>query len=153
MKLLVVISALSLLSVAAAADEKPKGCSVRIITPQRGDKVGKEGKVTGFAKLPPGSFLWVLSHRKDLAAEWWPQMGRPAVIQEDDSWVIITGYGRQEDIKEDFEVAVVVVDANTNNQLRDWFKTAKQKDFPPVDFPTTIDDCPAAKITVTKTSH
>jgi hypothetical protein len=50
-------------------------------------------------------------------------------------------------------VAVAVVDANTNNQLREWFKTAKQKDYPPVDFPTTIDNCPVTKITVTKTSH
>lgn len=139
--------------VAAGAEENGPACAVSLLAPKRGDRVGREGKTNGIAKIPSGTYLWVLTHRKDFAAEWWPQMGRPAVIQQDGSWVIITRYGTSEDIKEDFEVAVVVVDANTNTQLRDWFKTAKERDYPPIEFPTTVDACPVTKTTVSKTSH
>jgi hypothetical protein len=67
--------------------------------------------------------------------------------------VIVTGYGRAEDVKQDFEVAVVVVNANTNALLRDWFKEAKAKDYSAIDFPTPIDGCLPIRVVVHKTSH
>jgi hypothetical protein len=116
--------------------------------------VGRDGRVRGTAKIPSGTYLWVLAHLKDLTEEWWPQGGRPASIDpQTGEWVIIAGYGRAEDVKENFEVAVVVVDANTTSRLRDWFKDAKAKDYPPIDFPTPIDGCPPIRIVVNKTSH
>jgi hypothetical protein len=138
----------------AAAQNAPATCEVKVSTPQPGDKVGRDGRVRGTAKIPTGTYLWVLSHMKDLTEEWWPQGGRPASINpQSGEWVIIAAYGRAEDVKEDFEVAVVVVDSNTNSRLRDWFKDAKAKDYPAMDFPTPIDGCLPIKVVVHKTSH
>jgi hypothetical protein len=129
-------------------------CEVRISTPKPGDRVGRDGRVRGTAKIPSGTYLWVLTHLKDLTEEWWPQGGRPASIDpKTGEWVIIAAYGRAEDVKENFEVAVVVVDANTNSRLRDWFKDARAKDYPPIEFPTPIDGCLPIKVVVIKTSH
>lgn len=138
----------------SAAQQQSAICEVKVSTPHPGDKVGRDGKVRGTAKIPAGTNVWVLSHLKDLTEEWWPQGGRPASIDpRTGEWVIIVGYGRPEDVKEDFEVAVVVVDANTNSRLRDWFKDAKAKDYPPIDFPTPVDGCVPIKVVVKKTSH
>ena len=137
-----------------AAQNPPGTCEVKVSTPKPGDRVGHDGRVRGTAKIPSGTYLWVLSHLKDLTEEWWPQGGHPASIDpKTGEWVIIAGYGRAEDVKENFEVAVIVVDANTNSRLRDWFKDAKAKDYPPIDFPTSIDGCPPLKVIVNKTSH
>jgi hypothetical protein len=127
---------------------------VNVSTPLPGDNVGRDGKVRGTAKIPAGTYLWVLSHIKDLTEEWWPQAGRPASIDpQTGEWVIIVGYGRAEDVKQDFEVAVVVVNDGTNSILRDWFKDAKAKDYPPIGFPTSIDGCTPIRVVVHKTSH
>jgi len=137
------------------AQTRAKTCEVKITTPSPGDKVGREGRVRGTAKIPDGTFLWVFAHMKDLAAEWWPQGGRAAIInKEDGSWVIIVGYGQQQDVKEDFEVAAAVVDGNTNAQLRQWYLQAqKTGSYPPIEFPSVVDGCPPVKVAVVKTSH
>ncbi len=137
------------------AAQKPSAtCEVKLSTPQPGDNVGRDARVRGTAKIPTGTYLWVLDHMKDLTEEWWPQGGRPASIDpQNGEWVIVAAYGRAEDVKQDFEVAVVVVGANTNSLLRDWFKDAKAKDYPPIDFPTPIDGCPPIRVVVHKTSH
>ena len=143
-----------LVALPLAAQKASTSCEVKVSTPQPGDKVGRDGRVRGTAKIPSGTFLWVLSHMKDLTEECWPQGGRPASIDpQTGEWVIIVGYGRAEDVKENFEVAVVVVDANTNTRLRDWFKDAKAKDYPSMEFPSPIDGCLPIKVVVNKTSH
>ena len=64
-----------------AVAQKPSAvCTVNVSTPLPGDNVGRDGKVRGTAKIPAGTYLWVLSHIKDLTEEWWPQAGRPASI-------------------------------------------------------------------------
>jgi hypothetical protein len=144
----------SVLMLTAAGQTPSPVCEVKVSTPLPGDKVGKDGRVRGTATIPSGTYLWVLSHTKDLTEEWWPQGGRPASIDpKTKEWVIITAYGRPEDVKQDFEIAVVVVNADTNSRLRDWFKDAKAKDFPAIDFPTPIDGCLPIKIFVRKVSH
>src|SRR6185437_526051 len=109
-----------LLSVAAAqAQAQPNACQIKVVTPQQGDRVGGEGRVRGTAKIPSETHLWVLSHLKDLTDDWWPQGGRPASINPDTGeWVVIVAYGRPKDINELFEVAVVVVNSDTNTHLR-----------------------------------
>jgi hypothetical protein len=143
-----------LLGSSAALAQEAVRCQVAITTPQPGDKVGKEGKVRGTATIPRGAYLWVLVHMKDLVTDWWPQGNHATFIAPGGGkWVIIARYGRAKDIGEEFEVAAVVVDANTNAQLLDWFKTAKEKDYPPIEFPSTVQGCVPARVTVTKTSH
>lgn len=138
-------------SVAAHAADP---CAIEITTPQPGDKVGKNGWVRGTATIPNGTHLWILAHLKDLVAEWWPQGGHAAVIApEDAKWVIRAGYGVEDDVDQQFEVAAVVVDQNTNTRLRDWFKTAKTEGYPPIEFPDSVEGCVPVKVVVNKTSH
>jgi len=151
---LVLILLLGLVALPAVAQRTSTVCTVSVSTPLPGDNVGRDGRVRGTAKIPSGTFLWVLDHMKDLTEEWWPQGGRAASIDpQTGEWVIVAGYGRAEDVKQDFEVAVVVVNANTNALLRDWFKDAKAKDYPAIDFPTPIDGCLPIRVVVHKTSH
>lgn len=129
-------------------------CRVEITTPKAGDQVGHQGRVRGAATIPPGTHLWVMAHMKDLALEWWPQAGREAVIEPDGSWVIIAGYGVADDVGEAFEVAAVVVDENTHRRLQEWAATSKKtKEYPPIDFPTPVDECVPVKVEVAKVSH
>ena len=128
-------------------------CDVKITSPVPGAQVSSQGRVRGTATIPAGTFLWVLAHLKDLVAEWWPQGGRPAVIEPDKTWVIVAGYGQPIDIREDFEVSAVVVDANTNRDLQAWFTGAQRTNsYPPIAFPTAVGGCVPVKITVKKTS-
>jgi hypothetical protein len=142
-----------LASIPAAFAQQAAKCQVDITTPQPGDKVGQEGRVRGAATIPRGTYLWVLVHMKDLVAEWWPQGRHSAVIGQDGKWVIIAAYGQAKDVQQEFEVAAVVVDANTNAGLLDWFKTAEEKHYPPIEFPSTVQGCVPVKVTVIKTSH
>lgn len=142
-----------LLGSGSIAQAQPGTCDVKINTPRPGDGVGSEGRVRGTATVPPGTFLWVLAHMKDLVAEWWPQGGRAAVIEGDKTWVIVVGYGQPRDIGEDFEVAAVVVDANTNKDLQIWFAEAKKtKSYEPIPFPSSVGGCVPVKVTVKKKS-
>ena len=138
----------------ATRAEAQSECKITISSPLPGDKVGKQGRVRGTAELLPGAHLWVVAHMKDLTAEWWPQGGRPAVIGDDGSWVIVVGYGTPDDTGEDFEVAAVAVTADTDRKLREWFKKANEKgEYPPIEFPDTFEGCVPVKVTVKKTSH
>jgi hypothetical protein len=137
----------------SAVAQSAATCEVKISTPRPGDQVGKDGRVRGTATIPNGTYLWVLAHMKDLAAEWWPQGGRPAVIDPHGEWVIISGYGRAEDVGQQFEVVAVVVDANTNTHLRAWSQSAKQLDYPSIEFPDAVEGCVPVKVTVKKTSN
>lgn len=138
----------------ADAQEASSGCTVEITTPKPGDQVGRSGKVRGTAGIPSGTHLWVLAHMKDLVLEWWPQGGRPAVIENGGEWVIIAGYGVADDVGELFEIAAVVVDANTNRRLLDWVKTGNETgQYPPIPLPTPVDACVPVKVVVEKVSH
>jgi hypothetical protein len=147
------VVAIALLAGTQAAAASDRQCEVTITTPQPGDQVGKDGRVRGTAEIPDGAYLWVLAHMKDLAAEWWPQGNRPAVVESDGKWVIIAAYGRAEDVSAEFEVAAVVVNANTNARLLDWAKTAKDEGYPPIAFPDAVDGCVPVKVSVKKTAH
>jgi hypothetical protein len=139
---------------AAGAQEEEAACTVEITTPKPGDQVGRSGKVRGKARIPSGTHLWVMAHMKDLVLEWWPQGGRPAVVEDGGEWVIIAGYGAPEDVGELFEVSAVVVDANTNRRLLDWVKTAQQTgEYPPIPLPTPVDACVPVKVVIEKVSH
>lgn len=139
---------------AAEAPAAPAACTVEITTPKPGDQVGRSGKVRGTARIPSGTHLWVLAHMKDLVLEWWPQGGRPAVVEGEGEWVIIAGYGVPDDVGELFEVAAVVVDANTNQRLMGWVKAGQDSgQYPPIQLPTPVDGCVPVKVVVEKVSH
>jgi hypothetical protein len=126
-------------------------CQVSISAPLQGSRVGAEGRVRGTAKIPAGTHVWVLSHMKDLAAEWWPQGGREALLEPDGGWVIIAGYGQPQDAGEAFEVAAVVVSDGTHSLLKKWFDDAlRRNSYPPIPFPESAPGCVPVKVTVIK---
>ena len=148
------LTVLAVLVGPTAPEAEAAECTVEITAPKPGDQVGQRGKVRGTATIPPGTHLWVLAHMKDLVVEWWPQGGRPAVLDSDGSWVIFAGYGEAPDVGEAFEVAAVVVDDNTNRRLQEWVEETKETgDYPPIPFPTPADACVPVKVVVEKVSH
>ena len=128
-------------------------CEIKITSPSAGNQVGARGKVEGEAKIPAGSYLWVLAHVKFLKEDWWPQGRKAVFIDQDGTWGVLAGYGGPQDKGEDFEIALAVVNEQTNEQLRRWVEKAEEtKKYPPLVFPSVIDGCPPYKITVKKTS-
>jgi hypothetical protein len=93
-------------------------CKVDVRTPQSGDTVEPEIQVQGTAMVPPGSYLWVLTHRKGIA-QWWPQGGGAALI-ENENFDVFTTLGQDRDSGRSFEVAAIVVDSAGNAQLEKW---------------------------------
>jgi hypothetical protein len=136
---------------AKAQPQKGEGpaCSVVISRPLPGTKVGERSAVSGTAKIPANTHLWILAHKKTLNG-WWPQGGGETLIDEDGSWAVDVQYGVDTD-KGDFEVAAVVVDSAGNNAFNLWVDTAaKTGTYPSIRFQTVVDGCAVAKVTVNK---
>jgi hypothetical protein len=132
-----------------------KSCQVEVTSPKPGDIVGQRLVVEGKAKISSDDYLWVLVHLKVLPNEWWPQGGGPASIDpKTREWMILATFGNPQDVGLDFEIAVAIVDANTNRRLNEWYRESNAKnDYPPIEFPSTVDACPPLRLTVKKTSH
>ena len=125
-------------------------CSLKILLPQPGDKVGQSMTVKGTAKIPEDGFLWVLAKKKSMGDLWWPQPGGPIGI-ENGEWEAEVFFGRPSDVGSTFEIAAVVVTSQTNQALRKWFSTAQQLDYPPIQFPNSY-QCPVVTVKVEKSS-
>lgn len=122
-------------------------CKVEMISPKAGDKVKGDGLVKGTASIPANAFLWVLAHREGLQG-WWPQGGGPARVINGE-WKVLVVYGKSGELGT-FEVAVVVVDARTNEDLKKWVHEAPHTGYSPTEFPNTIEGCPIRLVVVEK---
>lgn len=127
-------------------------CSVTFTAPSKGSVVGSSGTVSGKARLPPKSYLWVLARRADLP-KWWPQ-GLGAVVIRDGEWRATVGYGGKQDIGFDFEIALAVVGEDQNRELDTWIETGQAShEYPPIRFPQTAPGCVPEYLIVKKGSH
>lgn len=134
--------------VSRAQGGQEQQCTIGITSPKPGDKVHGDGLVSGTAKIPTGH-MWILAHKKGFTG-WWPQGGGPVNVGTiDQKFDVLVTYGRERDVGP-FEVAAVVVDATTNNDLTRWVAEAKDKDWLPTSFPNPIAGCPIIKLTVEK---
>jgi hypothetical protein len=122
-------------------------CAVEIISLKPGDKVGQSVTVRGKATIPPDGYLWILAHKSSLGNQWWPQAGGPVEITNGE-WEAEVFFGRAEDVGSNFDVAAVVVNAQTSAALTKWFATAKALDYPPVSFPDATSSCSIVKVKV-----
>lgn len=127
----------------------PHACAVEILSPKPGDKVGQSTTVKGTANISTDGFLWILARKKGMGNQWWPQAGGAVEIDESHLWEAVVFLGRPEDIGSTFEVAAVVVSRQTNEELVNWFATAKALDYPPRPFPNSI-GCEVMTIKVEK---
>jgi len=147
--LLLVGFVLGVVSVTFAQTHPAESCDVRVTSPSEGDSVGPDGSVGGIARVPNGTYLWVLAHRKNINA-WWPQGNGPADIDpKTGHFDVFVTYGQDRDHGA-FEVAVAMVGPEVNEVLTKWFDTAQARGYPPMRFPNTFGGCPVVRITVIK---
>jgi len=106
--------------------------------------------VKGTAMIPAEGFLWVLAKKKGMGSQWWPQAGGPVEI-ESGHWEAVVYFGRPDDVGSTFEIATVVVNRQTNEDLVKWFATAKALDYPPIPFPNNV-GCPIETVKVEKSN-
>ena len=125
-------------------------CSIEITSLKDGDKVGRSVTVKGKASIPAAGNLWLLSRKRAMANQWWPQAG-PVEITNGE-WEAEVFFGRPEDIGSNFDVAAVVVNSQTSATFIKWFSTAKELDYPPVPFPNTHSSCSVVTVKVVKVS-
>jgi len=122
-------------------------CSIEITSLKAGDKVGSSVTVRGKATIPPDGNLWLLARKSSMGNQLWPQAGGPVEITSGE-WEAEVYFGRAEDVGSNFDVAAVVVNAQTSAALTKWFATAKALDYPPVSFPDVNASCSIARVKV-----
>jgi len=136
-------------SVDSLAQRQSRECSVTVEMPQNRARVTEPaGDVAGTATLPPEGHLWVLARRQGLA-EWWPQGGGPAPVDEG-RWTVYATYGSSGELG-NFEIAVVVVGTQADQSLRAWVQNARPP-YPPTQFPNTLPQCPVRMLVIQKVS-
>jgi len=100
-------------------------CKLEIKSPKTSDTIETEIQIQGTASVPPGTYLWILAHRKGIA-QWWPQGGGAARIENGDFDVFAT-LGKERDSGRTFEIMGVVVDKAGNDQLEKWVSDSDAK--------------------------
>jgi hypothetical protein len=128
--------------------EVSPACSIAISDPLPGARVGAGSTVFGTAKIPAKSHLWILAHKKTFNG-WWPQ-GSGETPVDNGTWAVDVYYGIDTD-HGNFEVVAIAVSDNVNNDFNNWVNTSsKTGSYPPIRFPSVVEGCPIAKVTVMK---
>lgn len=124
-------------------------CSIEILSPKPGERVGENSLIKGKARIPSGKYLWVFSRVKGLAL-WWPQGAGPATV-EGGKWEVLVFFGTPRDVGRDFEISAAVLEPAENDTLLKWFKKADESgQYPGMRFPNIVSGCPVPRVTVTK---
>jgi len=131
------------------SEAKIPECSVEIVSPKAGAKVRRDSLVSGSAKIPTNGYLWVLAHKKGVK-QWWPQGGGEVEIQ-DGKWDVLVKFGKEgaQEVGV-FEIAAVVVDKQTNEDLKRWVEDAPKNGYLPTSFPNAFQGCPIVRLSVDK---
>jgi hypothetical protein len=142
------LAGFALLQVTKTSKAARQACSVDITAPKPGAHVRRRTSVSGTAKgIPDDSYLWILAHRKTYNG-WWPQGGGAVTVKEG-IFEVLVFYGEPGETGE-FETAAVVVDKQTNEDLKRWVAEAQSKGYPPTNFPNPVGTCPVKTISVVK---
>lgn len=99
-------------------------------------KVGRGMVVRGtITNLPNDEHLWVLVHRKD-SDEWWPQ-GEARIDSESGTWEASVVFGGPEDVGNEFEIAIITLNAQEHLRLKERVETSALMGWLPIKMPTT----------------
>ena len=124
--------------------------SVKILSPEHGEKVGAKVIVKGTSEISDGSHVWLLIHAKFLQDQWWPQP-RP-VVDDKGNWQALCYIGIRQDIGLDFEIAVATFDKEAEAKISKYHEHGKKTgQWLPISFPKTTS--PIDIVTVKKVSH
>jgi len=124
-------------------------CTGSIDQPAQGENVGPDGDVAGHAAIPPGTFAWILAHKKSING-YWPQANGAVQIESDGSFRAFVTYGKDGE-KGPFEVILAIVDEPVNRTLERWVDRASETGrYPPISFPNVHTGCPIVRVIVTR---
>ena len=127
-------------------------CKVEITSPQKGDSVGRQGRIRGTAIVPPGMFVWVFAHREGLA-KWWPQSGGAARVKgKNGEWVVLATYGDEKDPSgASFEIKALLLDQKSHDEIVRYVqKSEKENYYPGMELPSPDTGCESEEIIVKK---
>jgi hypothetical protein len=85
--------------------------------------------------LEEGEYMWILVNSFDSPSDWWPQTGGPIIpYRRNLTWEGMARIGGgEQDIGKEFEIVVLIMDANLNSKFNDWQKECKEKkDWPSI---------------------
>jgi hypothetical protein len=136
---------------ASRAPEEVTPCRVAISDPRPGAQVhAREILVHGEARRPDRGYLWVLARHGGLRG-WWPQGGGEADVSDDGQWKVLVTLGNPRELGT-FEIVAVIVNEQSNEELKRWVVEAPHAGYPPTGFPTPVEGCAFRILAVEKVS-
>jgi hypothetical protein len=140
------VSALTTALCASSAEAQIANCYAQIKSPSPGGTVALTGAVEGYSDAKGNIAVWVLTHRKGVS-DWWPQGGGP--VSGSGDWSAQVTYGTAKEAGQPFEIAVVPVDARTNEGLSGWMARAAQySEYPGIPLPKPASGCKTQIVSV-----
>jgi hypothetical protein len=122
---------------------------VRVVSPKQGEEVGSAGTVQGTSEINDDSHVWVLTHRRDLTNQWWPQ-DKPGVSENE--WFTNVYYGQPVDKGYDFEIAVATFKGEEEKKILKYHEIGKKfGKYLPIPFPKATSNI--EYVIVKKKSH
>lgn len=113
---------------------------IEIISPEEGDEVPISIIVSGSfsGELPEGQYMWVVINPHPSPGQWWPQGGR---IDPREEWEIPIWLGREkQNIGDKFDIAVILVNEEDNQDYVDYLKTGEETgSYPGILLPDSAD--------------
>lgn len=106
---------------------------IGIISPKEMDEVPISTMVAGTfsGELPEEQYMWVVINPHPSPGQWWPQ-GR---IDPREEWEILVWLGREENIGDKFDIAVILVNKEDNDYYLDYLKTGEETGYPGIPLP------------------
>lgn len=112
---------------------------IKITSPKEGDDIPVYIIVMGTfsGELPEGQYMWVVINPHPSPGQWWPQEGR--VNPWRGQWDIPAWLGREkEDIGEEFDIAIILVNGEDDQNYRDYLRTGQETgSYPGIPLPAS----------------
>ena len=124
-----------------------QGCNLEITSLVNGATVHNKALVEGKGNIPDNTHLWVFAHLKGFN-RWWPQGAGEAGIL-DGRWSAQAFFGEPGELGQ-FEVVAMVVDHQTDRNLKKWVEEGSNKG---IILPDPVKECSVKKITVEKVGN
>lgn len=115
----------------------PEGTLITVEVPKEGDLVTQEMTVRGTARVPEGSYVWLLARRHDFEPLWWPQR-EIKVDPRTYEWSATANFGIPADAGSDFDLGVITVNEESHNKIRQhWLHCMESGNWTPMQIDST----------------